>query len=156
MASLRIGRAAMDAIIAHAEREFPYECCGFVIGAGAREQVRPITNIQNARHAANPAAFPRDARTAYLMEPKEHLAVLEESDRERLALRFVYHSHPDHDAYFSPTDRAQACSFDPGEPDYPETAYLVISVRAGRFARAAAFAWDPAVRDFVETPLAIE
>jgi proteasome lid subunit RPN8/RPN11 len=156
MASLTIGRAAMDAIIAHSEREFPYECCGFVIGEGPREQVCPITNIQNLKHAANPAAFPRDARTAYLMEPKEHLAVLEESDREKLALRFVYHSHPDHDAYFSPTDRAQACSFDPNEPDYPETAYLVISVRGGKFACAAAFAWNAAAADFVETPLTID
>ena len=156
MSPLTIGRAAMNAIIAQCEREFPYECCGFVIGAGPREQVRPITNIQNRKHADNPAAYPRDARTAYLMDPREHLAVLEETDREKLPLRFVYHSHPDHDAYFSPTDRARACSFDPGEPDYPDTAYLVISVRDGKFARAAAFAWDAAAADFVETPLAIE
>jgi adenylyltransferase/sulfurtransferase len=156
MRKLTLGRAAMEAIIAHSERDFPEECCGFVIGNGPHEQVRPITNIQNRKHAENPAAFPRDARTAYLMEPKEHLAVLEESDRRKLPLRFVYHSHPDHDAYFSPTDRAQACSFDPAEPDYPDTAYLVISVRAAKFARAAAFAWDPAAADFVATPLTIE
>jgi len=156
MPALTIGRTAMEAIIAHSEREFPNECCGFVIGAGAREQVRPITNIQNRKHAENPAAFPRDARTAYLMDPREHLEVLEQTDRLKLPLRFVYHSHPDHDAYFSPTDRARACSFDPKEPDYPDTDYLVISVRDGKFARAAAFAWDPAAADFVETPLAIE
>jgi len=87
------------------------------------------------------------------MEPREHLAVLKEIDERGLALRAVYHSHPDHDAYFSATDRAQACSFDPGEPDYPETVYIVISVRAGKFARAAAFRWDPARKDFVETEL---
>ncbi len=146
----------MNAIIEQSEREFPYECCGFVIGEGPREQVRPITNIQNRKHAENPAAFPRDGRTAYLMDPREHLAVLEETDRAKLPLRFVYHSHPDHDAYFSATDRARACSFDPKEPDYPDTAYLVISVLNGKFARAAAFAWDPEAADFVETPLTIE
>jgi len=140
-------------IVAHAEREFPYECCGFVIGDGSSEQVRPIRNIQNQKHAEDPASHPRDARTAFLMDPKEHLAALEELDRTKLPLKIVYHSHPDHDAYFSPTDRAQACSFDPGEPDYPDTAYVVLSIRAGRFVRAAAFVWDSAAKDFVETSL---
>jgi proteasome lid subunit RPN8/RPN11 len=149
----------MDAIIAQAEREFPFECCGFIIGTSAAadpaEEVRPISNIQNRKHAEDPAAFPRDAKTAFLMEPKEHLAVMNEIDRRKLALRIVYHSHPDHDAYFSPTDRAAACSFDPTEPDYPDTAYLVMSIRAGKFVRAAAFAWDPAKKDFIETSLEI-
>jgi [CysO sulfur-carrier protein]-S-L-cysteine hydrolase len=144
-----------DRIVTQAEREFPFECCGFVIGGGNNQDVCPITNIQNRKHAEDPAAFPRDARTAFLMEPREHLAVMNDIDRRRLKLAAVYHSHPDHDAYFSPTDRAQACSFDPGEPDYPDTVYVVVSVRAGKFARAAAFRWDPASRDFAETELKI-
>jgi [CysO sulfur-carrier protein]-S-L-cysteine hydrolase len=150
---LSIRRATMDAIVAQAEREFPYECCGFVIGDDQVEEVRPVTNIQNRMHTADPAAHPRDARTAFLMEPKEHLAVLTEIDRRKLRLKVVYHSHPDHDAYFSATDRARACSFDPSEPDYPDTAYLVLSVKEKTFARAATFVWDATSRDFVETPL---
>lgn len=151
-----IGRATFDAIIAQAEREFPFECCGFIVGDDSVEEVRPIANIQNRMHSSDPAGFPRDARTAFLMEPKEHLAVMNEIDRRKLELRIVYHSHPDHDAYFSPTDRAQACSFDPEEPDYPDIVYIVMSVRAGKFARAAAFAWDAGKKDFVETPLTVE
>jgi adenylyltransferase/sulfurtransferase len=151
-----IKQASLDAIVAQAEREFPYECCGFIIGTGTTEEARPITNIQNRKHAEDPAAFPRDARTAFLMEPKEHLAVLREVDDRKLALKIVYHSHPDHDAYFSETDRTQACSFDPAEPDYPDTTYVVMSVRAGKFARAAAFVWEPAAKEFVETPLEVE
>ena len=150
-----IHRADMDAIVAHAEREFPNECCGFIIGDDASEDVRPITNIQNQMHAKDPAGFPRDARTAFLMEPKEHLAVMNEIDHRRLALKIVYHSHPDHDAYFSATDRAQACSFDPEYPDYPDTAYIVISIRSGKFVRAAAFVWDAAKKEFVEADLEI-
>jgi proteasome lid subunit RPN8/RPN11 len=151
-----IKRATLDAIIAQGEREFPYECCGFIIGNDAAEEVRAITNIQNRKHAEDPAAFPRDARTAFLMEPKEHLAVLREVDDRKLALRIVYHSHPDHDAYFSATDRAQACSFDPEEPDYPDTGYIVMSIRSGKFVRAAAFVWDSAEKDFAETVLDVE
>jgi proteasome lid subunit RPN8/RPN11 len=155
----KISRANMDAIIAQAQREFPYECCGFIIGPfgnEAADEVRPIANIQNDQHAHDPDAFPRDARTAFLMDPKQHLAVMREIDDRKLALKMVYHSHPDHDAYFSPTDRRQACSFDPDEPDYPDTAYIVMSIMDRRFSRAAAFVWDPAQKGFVETQLTIE
>lgn len=153
MEPVTIQRSTFDQIVAQAEREFPFECCGFIIGDLATEEVRPITNIQNRKHADDPATFARDARTAFLMEPREHLAVLKEIDDRRLELRAVYHSHPDHDAYFSATDRAQACLFDPGEPDYPNTAHIVISVRGGRFVRAAIFQWDTSSKDFLETEL---
>ena len=149
----KLTRATFDMIIAQAERDFPNETCGFIIGAQASQEVRPITNIQNAKHAEDPQKFTRDARTAFLMDPKEHLAVLNEVDRRKLSLIAVYHSHPDHDAYFSATDRAQACLFDPEEPDYPDTFHIVLSVRGGRFVRAAAFVWDAAVKDFVEHEL---
>ena len=147
-----ISRQAFEAITAQAEREYPFECCGFVISDSAQE-VRPIRNIQNEKHAADPGMFQRDARTAYLMDPKEQLAVLQEIDRRKLTLKAVYHSHPDHEAYFSATDRAQACSFDPAEPDYPDTAYIVMSVRDGKFANAVAFAWDIGQKAFVEAEL---
>jgi [CysO sulfur-carrier protein]-S-L-cysteine hydrolase len=152
MHTVLINGQAFETIISQAEREFPFECCGFIIGDDS-DEVRPIRNIQNEKHTADPAKFQRDSRTAYLMDPKEQLAVLQEIDRRRLRLKAVYHSHPDHEAYFSATDRAQACSFDPGEPDYPETAYIVMSVRSGKFASAAAFVWDREQKDFVEAEL---
>ena len=155
MPNATIARATLDTIVAQAEREFPYECCGFIIGDEAVEEVRPIANIQNAKHAESPATFTRDARTAFLMDPQEHLAVLNEIDRRKLKLLAVYHSHPDHDAYFSATDRAQACSFDADEPDYPDTIYIVMSVRGAKFARAAAFGWDAAAKTFTEVGLEI-
>ncbi|MGA2410956.1 MAG: M67 family metallopeptidase [Candidatus Binataceae bacterium] len=151
----KIASACFDTIVAQAEREFPFECCGFIIGDGAAQEVRLITNIQNAKHAENPSTFTRDARTAFLMDPKQHLAVLEEVDKRKLKLLAVYHSHPDHDAYFSATDRAQACLFDPSEPDYPDTFHIVLSIKGGKFARAAAFVWDPAIKDFAEAELKV-
>lgn len=152
MQTVVISRQAFETITVQAEREFPFECCGFIIG-DASDEARPIRNIQNEKHAADPLRFQRDARTAYLMDAREQLAVLQEIDRSKLKLKAVYHSHPDHEAYFSSTDRAQACSFDPAEPDYPETAYIVVSVLGGKFANAAAFVWDKKQKDFVEAEL---
>ena len=153
MKIVTIARGTLNQMVAQAEREFPFECCGFVIGDGAVEEVRPIENIQNEKHGEDPARFSRDARTAFLMDPKEHLAVLNEVDRRKLELRIVYHSHPDHDAYFSATDRARACSFDPTEPDYPGTANLVLSIKGGNLDHARAYVWDGAAKDFVEAQL---
>jgi [CysO sulfur-carrier protein]-S-L-cysteine hydrolase len=153
MTEVKLARTILSEIISRAERDFPEETCGFVIGGGEAQEIRPITNIQNAKHTADPKKFPRDARTAFLMDPKEHLAVLNEVDSRRLQLLAIYHSHPDHDAYFSATDRANACSFDPLEPDYPETFHVVLSVLRGKFVRLAAFVWDPVLKDFVEREL---
>ncbi|MBV8360564.1 MAG: M67 family metallopeptidase, partial [Deltaproteobacteria bacterium] len=97
MYTVVISQQAFELMTAQAEREFPFECCGFIIGDGL-DEVRPIHNIQNERNAADPVMFQRDARTAYLMEPKEQLAVLQEIDRRKLKLKAVYHSHPDHEA----------------------------------------------------------
>ena len=155
MIAATIKRSNFDQIIAQAEREFPDECCGFVIGDLTLEEVRPIINIQNRKHGEDPVTFTRDARTAFLMDPREHLAVMKELDKRRLELKAVYHSHPDHDAYFSATDRAQACSFDPSEPDYPGTIYIVLAVKSAKFARAAAFVWDDQIKEFAETALKI-
>ena len=155
MKPVTIRRENLAAIVAQAEREFPYECCGFVIGDGPAEQARPIRNIQNQKHADDPANHPRDARTAFIMDPKEHLAALEEVDRRKLPLKIVYHSHPDHDAYFSAEDRTQALGgWD--EPNYPQAAQIVISVRGGEVRATKAFIWDAAQRDYVETSLVVE
>lgn len=155
MKTATIGRGAFEAMVAQAEREFPFECCGFVLEGPSGEKARPIANIQNAKHAEDPAKFTRDARTAFLMDPRQHLATLKEIDARKMKLKAVYHSHPDHDAYFSATDRAQACSFDPDQPDYPDTIHIVMSVRAGKFVRAAVFGWDDEAKNFIEMELQV-
>lgn len=152
-ATVDIRAASFALLVEHAEQAYPYECCGFVVGAGLSERVHPVRNIQNEKHRENPKAFPRDARIAFLMDAAEHRAVLEEAQRQSLPVSIIYHSHPEHDAYFSATDRAAACLFDPAEPDYPDTAQLVLSVKGGRFADVAAFVWDTEHKDFVRTEL---
>ena len=53
----------------------------------------------------------------------------------------------------SATDRAAATPF--GEPTFPDAAQLVYAVTAAGAGAAAAFRWDPAVRDFVEVSLRV-
>jgi [CysO sulfur-carrier protein]-S-L-cysteine hydrolase len=116
-----------------------------------------MTNIQNRLHAEDPEAHPRDARTAYQMEPRELLEVNRDGDRPGWRIVLFYHSHPSHDAYFSATDKARALWGDPegdAEPSYPGVAYIVISVYDRAVRDAKAYAWDEAARDFREIALA--
>lgn len=149
---IRLTEAAVAAVAAHARGTWPEECCGVVLGGGRGDRVHRIPNVQNRLHARDPETFPRDARTAYTMDPGALEAVLEQAERSGLSLKAFYHSHPDHDAYFSDEDRACAAPF--GEPTYPDAAQVVVSVRNGEVAGMAVYAWSPQAGEFVEVELA--
>ncbi len=143
-----------DALCRHAEEIFPDECCGAIVTRGEEVEVRRITNIQNVMHAKDPETYPRDATIAYFMESKELLAVIQETDRGDAKLTAFYHSHPNHDAYFSAEDKLQAMFGD--EPSYPDTAYVVISVYDREVRTINAFQWDEGQKDFVESELSTD
>lgn len=144
---LEISETAFDAMTVHALETYPEECCGIVLSAGGHDEVRPLANIQNALHERDPETFPRDARTAYTMDHRALDALLAEADRRGLRIKAFYHSHPDHDAYFSAEDRAFATPF--GEPTFPDAAQVVISVMRGTVANVGVYVWSAATQDFV-------
>ncbi|MBM4257109.1 MAG: M67 family metallopeptidase [Deltaproteobacteria bacterium] len=140
-----------DTMCQHAQEIFPDECCGAIVVKNGREEVRRITNIQNVKHKEAPQEFPRDATIAYFMEPKELLAVNMEVDSGKAQLKAFYHSHPNHDAYFSAEDKRQALFED--EPWYPGAVYLVISIYDRQVRNIKAFRWDEDAKEFTETEL---
>lgn len=100
---VRLGGEAHDAILDHARRALPDECCGLLIG-----QARgPDTRIVRAWPARNL----RQSRTRYLIDPADHFAALRTARRAGLAVVGVYHSHPVSPPSPSPTDDREA---DPG------------------------------------------
>jgi proteasome lid subunit RPN8/RPN11 len=145
--------AVFDEMRRHAVAAFPDECCGLLVERGGVLDVVRVTNVQNDRHAENPEAFPRTAETAYTMGP-EAAPILVGHERGDLALRAFYHSHPQHDAYFSAEDKKQATVWD--DPSYPDAAQIVISVYDREVKTAKAFHWSESDRDFVEIELALE
>ncbi|MBI3769894.1 MAG: M67 family metallopeptidase [Deltaproteobacteria bacterium] len=150
---LAIEARAMAAMRAHAEETFPEECCGALFVTPEGHVVRRMTNVQNALHAADPSAHPRDARTAYQMDPRELFEVNRDGDRPGWRIMLFYHSHPSHGVYFSPTDKARALWGEPdGEPEpaYPGVAYVVISVYEHTVRDVRAYAWNVDARDFEE------
>jgi proteasome lid subunit RPN8/RPN11 len=131
---LRLAPDALRAITAHAERDYPREACGVLLGRLEGERrvatsARPAGNLNTER-----------AHDRYDMDPKDRLAAEAEGRARGEAVVGFYHSHPDHDAYFSATDLARSEEAQWGEPWVPPAyAYLVVSVRGGRLVARKAF-----------------
>ncbi|MEK7370585.1 MAG: Mov34/MPN/PAD-1 family protein [candidate division NC10 bacterium] len=139
----------LSQVQAQALAEYPAECCGVLLIRPSRPGDRlllPCRNIQDELHTKDPARHPRDARTAYYIDPRDLLSIgRREAEGYRVAT--IYHSHIDTGAYFSDTDKRNALIN--GEPAYPDAVYVVLSVVEGKAAGAGAFAWEPTRRDFV-------
>jgi proteasome lid subunit RPN8/RPN11 len=146
---LRFQQSTLDELHAHAQETYPEECCGFVLTDGETETVRRIRNVQNAMHTRYPEEFTRDAKTAYFMDPKELFTVQREIENGEWELKAMYHSHPDHDAYFSPEDKKVALGGG-DEPMYPGVVYLVMSIYDRQIRSMRAVEWDDEEQDFVE------
>ena len=150
----RISQGALEIMEERCVADYPEETCGFVFAtASGSFDVVPMENIQNRLHAEDPETWSRDARTAYYFDPGEMQRVLEERERLGQAFCSIYHSHPEHDAYFSETDSQAAAVF--GEPNFPGVTYLVFSVREGRVVDRKGFDWSAESASFVEVPLEI-
>jgi proteasome lid subunit RPN8/RPN11 len=108
-AALYISAPVVDAIIAHARRDAPHECCGLLVGSQDRvDDCVPTTNV-----AATPL-------TRYEVAPIEHIRLnrqLRGSGREVVG---VYHSHPRGPATPSISDVEEAF--------YPDFVFLIVSL----------------------------
>jgi [CysO sulfur-carrier protein]-S-L-cysteine hydrolase len=108
---LRIDRAILDEIVAHARRDHPDEACGVVAGpAGADTPTRLIPMGNAAR-----------SMTFYEFDSMEYLRVWREMDDQDEEPVVIYHSHTATEAYPSRTDVSFA--------GWPEAHYLLVSTR---------------------------
>lgn len=90
-------QAAEDAILAHARRETPHECCGLLLGRGDHV-IRSVAT----RNAAP------DPRRRFVVEPQDYFDAIRQARQESLEVIGAYHSHPRSAAVPSTTDRAEA------------------------------------------------
>lgn len=139
-----LSAAAHAAILAHGARDYPNEACGLLLaprGEGARlVEAHPVANLNRER-----------ARDRYDMDGAGWKRVADLAAARGLEVAGVYHSHPDHPARPSETDRANA---------WAGWAYLILGVAAGRPEDLRGFRLEGALHGsdggaFVEVPLAV-
>jgi proteasome lid subunit RPN8/RPN11 len=93
---------------------YPNECCGFLYGRDAGglrvvQRVEPVTNSYDAGEQYH----------RFSIEPRELMRAEKTAAAEGLAVIGFYHSHPDHPARPSETDRAAA---------WPYYSYVIVSI----------------------------
>ena len=117
---LRISKADYDLIRWEAERSYPHECCGIILGNLVDDhRVATLTvPCENMR---------RDAPASrYSINPERVIAALKLARRRGESIVGFYHSHPDHPPHYSAIDLQEAHWFD--------SSYLITSVERGRAA----------------------
>jgi proteasome lid subunit RPN8/RPN11 len=133
----------LDDIFEQSRAEYPSEACGLIVeGADGALQRLPCKNLQDEMHARDPEQYPRTSATAYFIDPR----IIMDNEAH---LRCIYHSHPDHGAYFSAEDQLVAAPF--GEPNFPGVSYLVVSVMKGEVDAHKLYAWSDATEQFEDT-----
>ena len=113
---IRIDEKQIDEIRAHGVKDYPYECCGLLLGRFSAEAkiVTETYPISNAREESA-------KRNRFLIEPEE-LMRGERYARDRdLEVVGFYHSHPDSPAVPSQYDLEHA---------WPTYSYIIVSTRA--------------------------
>lgn len=99
-------------IVEHAQGEFPKEACGILAGSQIREKaVKKVYRCRNVDPAPS---------TAYTIDPKEQLEIMEEIDNSEMELIGFYHSHPSGPELPSDIDTARAM--------WPGYSYVILSL----------------------------
>jgi proteasome lid subunit RPN8/RPN11 len=115
---LLLAPGILEQLTANAKQAFPQEACGLLVGRGTVERFIAIRNV-----SPSPSRFD--------MDPTELIHVFRELRNSGEQLLAIYHSHP-----HGPAEPSQA---DVERANYPEAAYLIISLADPEHPRAAAF-----------------
>jgi proteasome lid subunit RPN8/RPN11 len=109
----------LRAIHAHAERTYPHECCGALLGVVAADDARAVVALHETDNRRDASAAAR----RFLITPDDYLFIERAARAQSLDVLGFYHSHPDHPARPSDYDREHAL---------PWYSYVIVSVHAGR------------------------
>ena len=149
MRAIKIPDTLLREVYRHARKEFPNECCGWLVGPRDGDEVTKVRRAVNAYDTgSHPTASDRTAETAYVIDGDDLLELNRTLD-DPSPPRVIYHSHPNGRAYFSETDRRIAVDPWEGKPVYP-VQQLVVGIDHLEVVEARLFDWDTGAEDFVE------
>ena len=141
---MRIPRAQVEAMLEHARTGYPYEVCGVMVGRGpdGARRVEEVVAVANRETEA--------PRVRYQIAPEDQIRVQREARERGWEIVGYYHSHPDHPARPSETDRRIAAE---GLSD--GVIYVVVGVERAEQATPTAWVFRDAAQAFVEEPFEV-
>jgi proteasome lid subunit RPN8/RPN11 len=118
---IQLAEEHCKAIAAHGERDYPYECCGLLLGRFSEDSTKAIVETYAISNAREEEA----KRNRFLIRPEELMRGERYAENKGLEVVGFYHSHPDHPAVPSQYDLDHA---------WPLYSYIVVAVKAGQAA----------------------
>ena len=122
-------RDQLGTICSHSEREYPFECCGLLVG-DVRGRVKRVIGSKPVRNLCLGEA----RRTRFKISPLDYLETEFEARGRNLDVIGFYHSHPNRASYPSDLDR---------ECIWPSYSAVIVSVVDGRAERVES--WEVAL-----------
>ena len=123
---ITIANEQLNEIRKHGVRDYPYECCGLLLGR-FRAEGKVVTETYPISNAREESA----KRNRFLIEPKELMRGEQYARSRDLEVVGFYHSHPDSPAVPSQYDLEHA---------WPTYSYIIVSTRADQAGDL--FSWE--------------
>ena len=114
MTTLQLPEYARTALEGMAHAGYPSETCGLLVGQQTNDHVE-VSRVVQARNLNRERAHDR-----YELDPQDFIAADKQACDEGLEIVGVWHSHPDHSAQPSETDRESA---------WEGWSYLIVAVK---------------------------
>jgi proteasome lid subunit RPN8/RPN11 len=128
-------------MLEHARHGYPFEVCGVLLGEGSKvETIVPVVN----RETESP-------RVRYQIAPEDLIRIQREGRERGEEILGYYHSHPDHPARPSETDRSIAAQ---GLSD--GVIHVVVGVEGGDRATPTAWVFRDAIQAFEEEAFEVQ
>jgi proteasome lid subunit RPN8/RPN11 len=135
---VRLARQALEAIRGEAARAYPHEACGALVGSSPADV--SLALVLPNQETASP-------RTRFTIAPADYLSAEAAAEARGARLVGFWHSHPDHPARPSATDR---------EHGWEGLLTVVVAVEKGRPGDVTAWSVPGLGEPFAEVPLSTE
>jgi proteasome lid subunit RPN8/RPN11 len=134
MSTLNLSIALRRQIEREGVAAYPNECCGMIVGrdVGTQRIVESLYAVPNV-YAAD------EQYHRFAADPLVQMGIEKEADAQGKLVLGFYHSHPDHPARPSETDRQAA---------WPFYSYLIVSIMKGQPAEMTCWQLDEATTTF--------
>ncbi len=142
---MRFARDVADDLLAHAREGYPFEVCGLLLRAAGGDAGRVVASLRMRNHESEAP------RVRYVIDPLEQLRADEQARARGLEIAGYYHSHPDHPARPSETDRRIAAE---GLSD--GVLHVVVGVQGGRETTPGAWVFRDATQAFEALTFEVE
>ena len=124
---ITLTRERLEEIRQHGVRDYPYECCGLLLGRFAENGHKVVTETYPISNAREESA----KRNRFLIQPEELMRGEKYARTKALEVVGFYHSHPDSPAVPSQYDLEHA---------WPTYSYIIVSVN--KEAATDLFSWE--------------